>query len=330
MAGIKITELTEATSAELTDVIPVVTGGETDKITLQNFRYSLSGVNNSIASNDASWIAAGENCDINGLYDFIGGGENNAIQGDYNVISGGSGNATQGNAQHNWLAGKNNIVGGTSYNVIAGEGNTAYSAWATVMGRSNIAGSGSNYSVVSGYQNETYGDESLIVGRDNRIESAANNSVVTGRGAIARLAGQRSHALSYFSSRGDSQYIDLITRCLTTAAASADDLNIGTSGLITIAEDTAMFLTVEVAGFTVDGADSAHYIRKVAIKNILGTTSLIGSVSTIGTDEESQAGYDISITADAPTNSLKITVTGDPVKTMRWVGFISGVQIAMA
>jgi hypothetical protein len=74
----------------------------------------------------------------------------------------------------------------------------------------------------------------------------------------------------------------------------------------------------------------AHYTRKFAIQNLNNTTSLIGSVTTIGTDSESDSAYDILIDADDVADKLRVQVTGDSEKTLRWIGFVRGCEIDIA
>ena len=90
---------------------------------------------------------------------------------------------------------------------------------------------------------------------------------------------------------------------------------------------TAMFLTINIGGIVSTGSGGAHYIRKVAIKNVGGVTSLIDSVSTIGTDVETNASYDVTITADDTNDALSVKVTGVDGETIRWTIHIQGVEI---
>jgi hypothetical protein len=101
--------------------------------------------------------------------------------------------------------------------------------------------------------------------------------------------------------------------------------------LPTIPSGVALFGTIQVCATEETSAtEYAHYVRKFAIQNLSGTTSLIGSVTTVGTDEESDAGYDVTITADNANSALSVSVTGDSSKTLRWLGVINGVEMAIA
>jgi hypothetical protein len=88
-----------------------------------------------------------------------------------------------------------------------------------------------------------------------------------------------------------------------------------------------MFVTVNIGGIKSDGSGGAHYIRKVAIVNSGGTTSLIGTVSTIGTDVETNGSYDVLIQADNTNDALEILVTGVAGETLRWTIHVEGVEI---
>ena len=69
-------------------------------------------------------------------------------------------------------------------------------------------------------------------------------------------------------------------------------------------------------------------MRKVSIKNVGGTTSLIGSVEAIGTDIEDNVLTDVTITADNTNDALQINVTGISGETWRWVAVVEGLEIA--
>lgn len=103
----------------------------------------------------------------------------------------------------------------------------------------------------------------------------------------------------------------------------------GTAGY-PITSDVTLFGTVEVCGLkSSDGTVYCHYLRKFAIRNDGGTTQLLGSVTTVGTDEESDAGLDVSVTANDTTDCLDVTVTGLASTTIRWMAVIRGVEMAL-
>ena len=101
------------------------------------------------------------------------------------------------------------------------------------------------------------------------------------------------------------------------------------AALIEIREDTVMSGTINISAIQSTGAKSAHYIRKFAIKNIGGTTALVGSVSTVGTDVEDDSDWDIALTADNTNDALAVTVTGKTGETIRWLAHIEANEIGI-
>jgi hypothetical protein len=89
-----------------------------------------------------------------------------------------------------------------------------------------------------------------------------------------------------------------------------------------------MMADVLISGIKSDGSAAACFKRKVAIKNVGGTTSLVGAVETIGTDIEDNALTDVTITADNTNDALQIDVTGIAAETWRWVAVVEGLEIA--
>jgi lysophospholipid acyltransferase (LPLAT)-like uncharacterized protein len=102
------------------------------------------------------------------------------------------------------------------------------------------------------------------------------------------------------------------------------------SALLTIRTGWSMAGTVNILGIkTTDGTVAAHYIRKFAIKNVAGTTSLSGTVTALGTDYESDAGLDVSVTANNTDDSIDITVTGLAATTIRWAAVVDAVEVKL-
>ena len=193
------------------------------------------------------------------------------------------------------------------------------------VGLSNSAGGTS--STCLGDSNSASGNYSTIGGGILNTASGAFSGILGGSGGVANRHGQRSWANGAFFDAGDSQQIDLVARTKTTTATPTNLWLNGSNARITISSGFTLFATVNVAGIKSDGSSAAHYIRKVAIKNVGGTTSLIGTVSTIGTDVEDNAGYDVTITADNTNDALDIKVTGATGETIRWTAHIQGVEI---
>lgn len=158
--------------------------------------------------------------------------------------------------------------------------------------------------------------------------STANWGFAHGQSAETRLPGQLVYAAGRFSALADAQATKFILRIKTTDATATTMMLDGSTTRLTIPSGKMMFADIWISGIKSDGSAAATYRRKVAIKNVGGTTSLIGSVETIGTDYEDNVLTDVAITADDTNDALQINVTGIAAETWRWVAVVEGLEIA--
>jgi hypothetical protein len=137
----------------------------------------------------------------------------------------------------------------------------------------------------------------------------------------------QAHASGQFSAKGDAQRARFVLRNKTTTNAAVElFLNTGDSTRLTIPSGKYLTGTINIAGIKSDGTAAASYIRQFSIKNVAATTSLVGTVNTIGTDEA--ASTSISITANDTNDALKVEVTGIASETWRWVASVDVVEVA--
>jgi hypothetical protein len=184
------------------------------------------------------------------------------------------------------------------------------------------------------------GDYSAILGGISNTASGSG-SLAFGFSAIA--SGDRSFAIYGTSDRADMRAFGIPTGGVfqsQTGPVRGQDVGFNrvqvtinatpASVSVAIPSGVALACTVEVFGVkTSDAANAAHYIRKAAIRNVGGTTQLMGSVTTVGTDYESDAGLDVAITADDGNDTLKIEVTGLASTTIRWIIAVRGVELGL-
>jgi hypothetical protein len=145
------------------------------------------------------------------------------------------------------------------------------------------------------------------------------NASTTRYGEFARACGTFSGAVS----TGPKSVL-FVSRVITTDNTPTNLFLNQNSARLTIPAKWGLFVTIKILGMKSDGSTCATFIRKAAVKNVLGVVSLIGSVETIGTDESS--GTSISVTADDTTDSLNIEVTGISGETWRWAASIYGIE----
>lgn len=162
----------------------------------------------------------------------------------------------------------------------------------------------------------------------NGAGATATTSKSFGYYGLADRYGMSANASGSFSygGFGEVQGVSFVARNKTTDATATELFLDGSTTRLTIPSGKILHATVHILGSKSDGSAVAVYQRQVAIKNVGGTTSLVGTVNTIGSD--TAASTSLSITADDTNDSLKIEVTGIAAETWRWVAGVSGVEIA--
>jgi hypothetical protein len=232
------------------------------------------------------------------------------------------------------------VASGSFSVILGGESNTASGLRSTVINGSSATASGSDSLAYGAGSNSTATNSIALIG----ATASGSNSIAIGASTTASgatsIATHRGIAdrIGMFA-RGISTITNFVGRCQIvefgmrgrTANDTPTEMTLGSTNKLTIPENVALFGTIEVAAIEPTTAtEAAHLIRKFAIQNLGGTTTLIGTVTTVGTDYESDAGYDITLTADDAGDFLKVEVTGDSAKILRWVAAVRGVEIAIA
>jgi hypothetical protein len=291
---------------------------------------TIGGGQHNTNSSYAGTIAGGYyNIAGTGQFTAVGGGSFNTASADYATVGGGNGNAasgptsTIGGGASNEATGDNCTVGG-------GFNNSAAENESTVAGGINNNASGVGAFVGGGRLNTASGFYSTVGGGNENTASAYYATVSGGAGAVASKHGMAAYSAGKFAENGDAQRVDYVLRRVLDIGTPATLMLDGDGARLTIPNNKALFATITIAGINRSGSAAAHYCRKVAIKNVSNTTSLIGTVSVVGTDVEDEAASNVTITADNTNKALQITVTGDfGDSQIRWVAHVEGVEIGL-
>jgi hypothetical protein len=201
--------------------------------------------------------------------------------------------------------GKNNTASETYSCVPGGEDNTASGSRSFAAG--NVCAASGIRSTSIGWRNTTSGSYGAI--------SLGGFSISDRQGMLAFASGR-----PWANNAGYAQNIVHVLWGKTTTNAAvellAGDYGEGTVRL-TVPSGRLFTGTLKIVGAKSDGSAVASYMRQVTIKNVAGTTSLVGTVNTIGTDEA--ASTSISITANDTNDAIKVECTGITSETWRWV-----------
>jgi hypothetical protein len=198
----------------------------------------------------------------------------------------------------------------------AGEACQATGSFATAIGGYGVQASGTGAVAVGG--NSVSGNTNLASGNFS--------GVLGGNASLANRYGMHAHASGQFAANGDAQRARFVLRNKTTTNSAVELFLDGSATRLTIPSGKYLTGTINIAGIKSDGATAARYIRQFSIKNVAATTSLVGTVDTVGTDIANSTT--ISITADDTNDALKVEVTGITSETWRWVAAVDVVEVA--
>lgn len=258
-----------------------------------------------VASGNYSGIFAGKNSEASGEGSVCVGGSGNIVDGQYSFAIAGTSNdinSTKG-SRNGSIGGQLNTVDGAGAVSIGGFGGTVDEDYAIMLG-----------------------------GIGNVAQHYA--SVAMGDRASTNIFSQFAFAGGRFASGGDSQGSLQVARCITTGTGSVD-FKIGgssfgaASSYIVVPSDTLYQFTVKVIAIdTTGGSDAAWWEVIGGIKNISGTTSLIGTNVVTTDGDAGSAAWTLSVTADDTNDRLNIAATGDSSTTIRWTATVFLSEVA--
>jgi hypothetical protein len=127
-----------------------------------------------------------------------------------------------------------------------------------------------------------------------------------------------------------AQRARFVLRQATSSATPATLFLDGSSTRLTIPSNKVFGFTVNICGTKQGLGEQAMFVRKGYIKNVAGTTSLIGTIETIGTDIKTAGATttDVALTADDTNDALQINVIGVTGENWRWVASVDAVEIS--
>jgi hypothetical protein len=160
--------------------------------------------------------------------------------------------------------------------------------------------------------------------------ATATNAVGIGNGAVARDFDTTTFGGGQFSAAGDLQDVKAFFRAITTNATATElFLDNGATQRFVLPNNSSVSFKIRVAARRTDatggaaGYEFTGVIRKDANS---ASTTLTGTPSKVVLGETNNA-WDVSLTADTTNGSLKLTVTGEAAKTIRWAAVMDAVVI---
>lgn len=175
------------------------------------------------------------------------------------------------------------------------------------------------------------GQNSVAIGPGATTDLAATSAIAIGEQSLARLPGGMVQSSGRFSSTGDAQSGRYILRTHTINGMPTEMFIDGTGGSaqLQLSDDSTWTYKATIVGHRTDGSDGhAGYTIEGVVYRTTGanTIALLGAPikSVIA---ESDVPWDVHISTDSVSGALKLTVTGQPGKIIRWVALVDTVEI---
>ncbi len=126
-----------------------------------------------------------------------------------------------------------------------------------------------------------------------------------------------SASVSGFMSAADKVKLDgLALETVSVGTVQSTDATPKQVLIYTPVNQTAEEVDLTVIGRKSGAADAGGYRRKFTVTRYDGTTSLVGTVDTLGADKETNAAWDVSVSISSP--QVIVTVTGVAATTIDW------------
>ena len=216
--------------------------------------------------------------------------------------------------------------------IVVGTNCSAAGTSSTCSGGRNNAASGSISTVGGGRNNTASGYFSTVGGGYNNTASGYFSTVGGGKDGVASQFGQRTYSSGKFLTQGDAQASSFVLRGATTNATPTNLYLDGLSIKLAVESSKMLSFVVNISGIQSDGSNAAQFFRRGVVKNVGGTTSLVDSIQTVGTDIKSAgaSAWDVTLTANDTDDTLDIQVTGASATNIRWVASLDAVDMAYA
>jgi len=175
------------------------------------------------------------------------------------------------------------------------------------------------------------GTNSIALGTGASTSATAPESLAIGKYSVARIQGGVVQASGRFSTNGDAQTGRYLLRSNTIDANPTELFVDGTAGSVrlNLLDNSTWTFKITVTAHRTDLDDGrAGYTAAGVIyrRSGVATTSIQGSVNKVVL-AESNPLWDINISADATNGSLRVRVTGEAGKIIRWVALVETVEI---
>lgn len=161
--------------------------------------------------------------------------------------------------------------------------------------------------------------------------ATAQDSLAIGPQSVARIQGGVVQASGRFGSSGDAQIGRYTVRTVTINNIATEMFVDGTAGSVRIVlpDDATWTFRATITGHRTDVQDGhAGFTIEGVIYRVAGVSSVaLQGKTSVDTIARANTLWKVAAAADTTNGSLKLTVTGEAGKTIRWLALVETVEI---
>jgi hypothetical protein len=173
------------------------------------------------------------------------------------------------------------------------------------------------------------GTNTLALG--SGAQATGTGTLALGSGSLAQGFGTQAFANGAFTANGDAQGIMVVLRNITTDGTATELFLDGTAATqrLAVPSNSCITFSILLAARRTDttGGSSGYEFQGVLIRNTTNSSTAFVGTPTKAVLGETNAAWDAAISADTTNGSLKITVTGEAAKTIRWVATVNAALV---
>jgi hypothetical protein len=231
------------------------------------------------------------------------------------------------------------VNGGSVYSTATGFGITAAGTTGQVLVSNGAAAPtwNSASTILQLYRENPSSPTTPLVAGTNAVAIGSGSSAsgtstfAVGDGTNASIFGSKSFANGSFATAGDAQAgLYVLRRITTTAAATVAFLDGETATQRLVVPNNSvwtfdMLITARRTDATGGGA-GYRFVGVIRKDGTAGSTTFVGTPSktVIG---ETNGAWDAAVTANTTDGDLRLTVTGEAAKTIRWVAVVRTTEV---
>ena len=227
-------------------------------------------------------------------------------------------------------------------NTVSGTSSYVFGMGCSVTG--NSAGAFGEFTNTTGRASNSFGGYNTVSGTTagcsgNQITVSSVGGWATGNDANCDLLNQVVVGAKRFAILGDCQStLGVPIKSATTDATPTEMLTqeafYNATGRLTLRNNSAWVFEISVIARSTSGANHAAFVRRGVIyrNGNAASTSLEGSVQTVGTDIASAGAstWAVAVTADTTNGSLKVEFTGQAATSIRATGSVRMAEVGFA